>query len=277
MRLGEGEPAVNSRGDIGNGVAPPGVVAHTAPDKTSQGNILVIDIGGTKVKMLATGKTKPHKFLTGPTFNPEQLMALVRKLDDDWNYAAVTIGFPGLVGAAGPKSEPGNLGPGWVGFDYASAFEAPVKIVNDAVMQALGSYDGGRMVFIGLGTGVGSALISEHFIVPLELSHLPFDGRRTFNDMLSRRGLRRLGKRQWRKAIDKMVAVLLRAFVADYVVLGGGNSKNIKELPVGARLGHNLTAFLGGFRLWSPEDSWAIAEPDGQFNRSNLPANPTQV
>ncbi len=254
---------------MGNDIVPvsDGVVAHASPElvranSPNRGKVLVIDVGGTKVKMLATGHTKPFKALTGPTFTPNRLLDLVHRLDEDWDYSAVTLGIPGLVGAKGPKSEPGNLGTGWVGFDYASAFKAPVKIVNDAVLQALGSYDKGRMIFIGLGTGVGSALVSEHFVVPLELSHLPFDGKRTFNDVLCRRGLQRYGKSKWRKAIDRIVPILLRAFVADYVVLGGGNAKNIKQLPVGARLGHNLTAFLGGFRLWSQDNGWVL--PDTQ-------------
>lgn len=243
---------------------PPEVVAHTVPasdvdSATSGVPVLAIDIGGTKVKMLVSGKTTPYKALSGRSFTPETLIQLVHRLDPDWKFRAATIGFPGLVGADGPKSEPGNLGSGWVGFDFASALAAPVKIVNDAVMQALGSYDKGRMVFIGLGTGIGSALIVDHSIVPLELSHLRFDSKRTINDVLNRRALRKLGKKAWRRCVAEVAPMMLRAFVADYIVLGGGLAKNIKELPLGARLGHNQAAFRGGFRLWEKDRDWKLA------------------
>ena len=248
--------------------------SENAAPATVTGNVLTIDIGGTKVKLLSTGKTKPHKALTGPNFTPARLIELVSKWDNEGGYAAVTIGFPGLVGTEGPKSEPGNLGSGWVGFDFASAFGAPVKIVNDAVMQALGSYDKGRMVFIGLGTGVGSALITDHLIVPLELGNLRYNAKRSLNDTLNRRGLLRLGKRRWRKAVDDVVSMLLRAFNADYVVLGGGNAKNIIVLPVGARLGHNLAAFRGGFRLWENDEKWMLAVANGGHIHTALPRIP---
>jgi hypothetical protein len=251
------------------------IVAHSVPpDHTASAStksVLVIDIGGTSVKMLVTGKTKPYKATSGQNLTPDRLIQIVRSLEPDWRFDAVTIGFPGLVGTAGPKSEPGNLGPGWVGFDFASALNAPVKIVNDAVMQALGSYDKGRMLFLGLGTGVGSALIANQMIVPLELSHLRFDAKRSINDVLSRAGLARLGKKVWRRCVDKVVAMLLRAFVVDYVVLGGGNAKNVKHLPVGARLGHNRTAFRGGFRLWEKDLDWLLADTDSGRIRSEMP------
>jgi polyphosphate glucokinase len=168
------------------------------------------------------------------------------------------------VGPHGPRSEPGNLGPGWVGFDFAAAFGKPVKMVNDASMQALGSYEGGRMLFLGLGTGLGSALITGNVIVPLELGRLLYDGERTLGEVLGRRGLERLGKGEWRRVVNKVVAALLGAFVVDYVVIGGGNAKNVKEPPPGTRLGHNLTAFRGGFRLWSVEDAWVLAASGGE-------------
>ena len=242
-----------------------GVVAHSNPKTPNEGgtspkSILVIDIGGTKMKMLVTGKTKPRKTMTGREFTPDRLVEAVRGLDHEWNYEGVTIGFPGLVGPHGPQSEPGNLGPGWVGFDFASALGAPVKIVNDAVMQALGSYDKGRMLYLGLGTGIGSALIADHVIVALELGHARYNAKRNLNEMLGRDALRRIGKTRWREAVEQVVPTLLRAFIADYIVLGGGNAKNVKELPVGARLGHNLTAFRGGFRLWEPDDAWIVAK-----------------
>ncbi len=237
----------------------PGAEKPRAP-----GSILAIDIGGTKVKILATGQTEPRKAPTGRNFTPAKLVETVRELAQDWAYEAVSIGYPGLVGHHGPRSEPGNLGPGWVGFDFATAFGMPVKMVNDAAMQALGSYEGGRMLFLGLGTGLGSALITGHVVVPLELGRLPFDGARTMGEVLGRRGLARAGKKVWRAAVAGVVASLMGAFVADYVVIGGGNAKMVKVLPPGARLGHNLTAFRGGFRLWSVEDVWVLAVIGGE-------------
>jgi hypothetical protein len=234
------------------------------PAPAAPASILSVDIGGTKVKILATGQTKPRKAPSGREFTPARLVETVRALAHDWEYEAVSIGLPALVGPQGPRSEPGNLGPGWVGFDFAAAFGKPVKMVNDAAMQALGSYEGGRMLFLGLGTGLGSTLITGHVIVPLELGRLMFDGERTLGEVLGRRGLERLGKGEWRKAVHKTATTLMQAFVADYVVIGGGNAKNIKEPPPGARLGHNLTAFRGGFRLWSVEDVWVLAASGGE-------------
>jgi hypothetical protein len=256
------------------------IVADSLPahaesqSKSAPERVLVIDIGGTKLKMLVTGKTKPIKAASGPEFTPEHLVQRVRSLEADWEFDAVTIGFPGLVGIDGPKSEPGNLGSGWVGFDFGSALQVPVKIINDAVMQALGSYDKGRMLFLGLGTGVGSALIADHLIVPLELSHLRYDAKRSINDVLSRAGLARLGKKAWRRCIDEIVPMMLRAFVADYVVLGGGNAKYVKEPPAGARLGHNRAAFRGGFRLWEPDRDWALAVSNAGRIRPEVPKEP---
>jgi hypothetical protein len=226
-------------------------------------SILTVDIGGTKVKILATGQTEPRKAPSGKDFTPAKLVETIRSLAHDWQYEAVSIGYPGLVGPHGPRSEPGNLGPGWVGFDFAAALGMPVKMVNDAAMQALGSYEGGRMLFLGLGTGLGSALISGHVIVPLELGRLLYDGARTLGEILGRRGQERLGKSEWRKAVNKTVTALMHAFIADYVVIGGGNAKHTRDLPPGARLGHNLTAFRGGFRLWSVEDVWVLAAIGG--------------
>ena len=226
--------------------------------------ILVIDIGGTKVKILATGQTEPRKAPTGKDFTPSRLVETVRTLAEGWEYEAIAIGYPGLVGSQGPRSEPGNLGPGWVGFDFAAAFGLPVKMVNDAAMQALGSYEGGRMLFLGLGTGLGSALIAGNLIVPLELGRLPADGERTLGEVLGRRGLEKSGKAEWRQAVRKAVTSLMGAFVTDYVVIGGGNGKHVKDLPPGTRLGHNLTAFRGGVRLWGVGDTWVMAAPGGE-------------
>lgn len=217
--------------------------------------ILSIDIGGTKVKFLASGETEPRKIISGPDMSPTKLVEKVAKLTKDWKFTAVSVGYPGLVGSSGPFAEPGNLGSGWVGFDFGTAFGCPVRIVNDAAMQALGSYDGGRMLFLGLGTGVGSVLIVDHAVIPLELGELLVKKGRTLSTYLGRAGLEKAGKKRWRRRVLSMVAALQRAFLVDYVVLGGGNSKHASEpLPAGVRLGHNLTAFRGGFRLWGIED-----------------------
>jgi polyphosphate glucokinase len=182
------------------------------------------------------------------------MVEIVREMADGWEFEALSLGYPGLVGPGGPRSEPGNLGPGWVGFDYAAAFDHPVKIINDAAMQALGSYEGGRMLFLGFGTGLGSALIAESVIVPLELGRLPYRRNRSLGEVVSRRGLKRIGKRAWKAVVAELASTLMAAFEVDYVVLGGGNAKLMKnDPPAGSRMGHNLTAFRGGFRLWGIE------------------------
>jgi polyphosphate glucokinase len=211
--------------------------------------ILVLDVGGTHVKMLATGRHKKREFSSGKELTARQMVEQVLALTKDWDYEAVSLGFPGLVGHDGPRAEPVNLGPGWVGFDFAAAFGRPVKILNDAAMQALGSYAGGRMLFLGLGTSLGSALIAANVIVPLELGQLPYpegELRKTLGD----EGLERLGREKWQRALAEAVRTLKGAFVADYVVLGGGNAKKVDPLPEGTRLGGNENAFEGGFRLW---------------------------
>jgi polyphosphate glucokinase len=214
--------------------------------------VLAVDIGGTKIKALATGQTEPRKASSGRGLTPARMVEIVRTLADGWEFEAISIGYPGLVGPGGPRSEPGNLGSGWVGFDYAAAFDHPVKISNDAAMQALGSYEGGRMLFLGLGTGLGSAMIAENVIIPLELGRFPYR-RQTLGDVLGRRGLKANGKQEWKKVLTEIASTLMGAFVADYVVLGGGNAKLLKVPPPGCRMGHNLTAFRGGFRLWGLE------------------------
>jgi polyphosphate glucokinase len=227
-----------------------------APDiAAAPQRILTIDVGGSKIKVLATGQSEPRKTPSGECLTPTRLVEKVRELTADWEYDVISVGYPGLVGEGGPSSEPGYLGPGWVGFDYAAAFQRAVRICNDAAMQALGSYDGGRMLFIGLGTGVGSALIIKNTVVALELGSLPYASG-TLYDVLGQRGLDRLGKPAWRAAVSRIAPKLLAAFRVDYVVLGGGNAERIraKELPPGIRLGHNLTAFRGGFRLWRVDD-----------------------
>jgi polyphosphate glucokinase len=230
---------------------------HDLADKTpaeAPRSILVVDLGGTKVKVLATGQTEVRKAESGPEFSPNKLVETAKKLAEGWQYEAVSLGYPGLVGPAGPSSEAGNLAPGWVGFDFAAAFDMPVRVLNDAAMQALGSYEGGRMLFLGLGTGLGSTLISQNAIVPLELGGLRYSRTQTLGQVLGREGLRRIGKKRWRMAVAAVVHECLAAFGVEYVVLGGGNSKEVKDLPAGARLGHNQTAFRGGFRLWNLED-----------------------
>jgi hypothetical protein len=216
--------------------------------------ILSVDIGGSKIKILASGETEPRKTKSGPRLTPDDMVEEVRKLAKGWKYDAVSVGLPAQVGPHGPITEPGNLGPGWVGFDYAAAFDCPVRLVNDAAMQALGSYDGGRMLFLGLGTGVGSALIADHVLLGLELGDLHF-GEDSVSDVLGRQALEKEGKKAWRKAVLELVPPLQKAFLADYVVLGGGNAEHIgKKLPPGVRLGNNLTAFRGGYRLWGIDD-----------------------
>jgi polyphosphate glucokinase len=216
--------------------------------------VLVVDIGGTKVKALASGQTEPRKAVSGRGLTPVHMVEIVRELADGWEFEALSIGYPGLVGPGGPRSEPGNLGPGWVGFDYAAAFDHPVKIVNDAAMQALGSYEGGRMLFLGLGTGLGSAMIAENVIIPLELGRLPYRRNRSLGEVVGRAGLKRIGRKIWKEVVAEMASTLMAAFEVDYVVLGGGNAKLIKDRPpAGSRMGHNLTAFRGGFRLWGME------------------------
>ena len=216
-------------------------------------NVLVIDIGGTSVKLLATGQDTPRKFPSGPDLTPEQMAAGVVQAAAGWDYEAVSVGYPGPVLHGRPLLDPVNLGPGWVGFDFAAALGRPVKVVNDAAMQALGSYEGGKLVFLGLGTGLGSAMIADGVIEPMELAHLPYR-KATFEDYVGIRGLKRLGKKKWRRAVFDVVARLTAALEPDYVVLGGGNVKRLKELPPKCRAGDNANAFLGGFRLWESAD-----------------------
>ncbi len=211
---------------------------------------LVIDVGGTHVKLLATGRKKPIEIVSGPGMTAREMVAAVRRATAGWKYEAVSIGYPGPVAHGHPLSEPHNLGRGWVGFDFRKAFGRPVKILNDAAMQALGSYRGGRMLFLGLGTGLGSALVVDGVLEPMELAHLPYKKGRTYEDYVGLAGLKRLGKRKWRREVDAVVRQLKAALQADYVVLGGGNAKLLKKFRSGTRLGDNSNAFGGGFRLW---------------------------
>jgi polyphosphate glucokinase len=217
-------------------------------------HILVVDVGGTHVKLFATGRPDRVKLDSGPTLTPERMVAAVQQATSDWAYDVVSIGYPGPVRHGHPVAEPHNLGPGWVGFDYAAGFARPVRMINDAAMQALGSYEGGRMLFLGLGTGLGTALVVDGIVQPLELAHLPYRRGHTFEDYVGAAGLERLGRRRWRHYVADVTERLAAAMQVDYVVLGGGNSKKLDDLPRGARLGANVNAFAGGFRLWEPAE-----------------------
>jgi len=219
--------------------------------------ILVIDVGGTHVKVLATGQKEPVKIDSGPKMTAKKMVKQVREATKNWNYGVVSMGYPGPVVHGHPLSEPHNLGGGWVGFDFRKAFGRPVRIVNDAAMQALGIYKGGRMLFLGLGTGLGSAMIVDGILEPMEAAHLPYKNGRTYEDYLGIRGLKRLGKKKWRRHVANVAEQLKSALEADYVVLGGGNAKLLKTLPPGCRLGDNSTAFTGGFRLWDEPEQKA--------------------
>jgi polyphosphate glucokinase len=212
-------------------------------------NVLVIDIGGTHVKVLVTGQSIEREFVSGPTLTPRKMVSQVQKLVGDWNFDRVSIGYPGLVSQNRPLADPWNLGKGWAGFNFEAAFKRPVKLVNDAAMQALGSYKYGKMLFLGLGTGLGSALIVDGIIEPLELGHLPYR-HATFEDYVGIRGLNKYGKQKWRRYVVDVVKRLTSALEPDDVVLGGGNVHKLKKLPPGCRPGGNANAFLGGFRLW---------------------------
>ncbi|MGH8261556.1 MAG: ROK family protein, partial [Steroidobacteraceae bacterium] len=218
--------------------------------------MLAVDIGGTHIKVLLSGARVARKADSGPKLTPRQMVRTVRKLAHDWQYDRVSMGYPGVVWHGRPFAEPCNLGAGWVRFDYARTFGKPVRILNDAAMQAIGSYTGGRMLFLGLGTGLGSALIIERRVEATELGHLLYKKGRTYEDYLGKRGLERLGRKKWERAVHDVTERLIAAFEVDYVVLGGGNADELKKLPPKTRLGNNADAFAGGFRLWR-ESGWA--------------------
>jgi polyphosphate glucokinase len=212
-------------------------------------NVLVVDVGGTHVKVLASGQPESRQFDSGPALLPKDMVFGIQKIADGWRYEAVSIGYPGPVLRNRPIAEPHNLGRGWVGFDFETAFGHPVKLINDAAMQALGSYKGGKMLFLGLGTGLGSTMIVDGIIEPMELGHLPYK-KYTYEHYVGQRGLEREGKHRWRRYVADVVARLIEALEPDDVVLGGGNVKHLAKLPPGCRAGDNAHAFLGGFRLW---------------------------
>ncbi|MGE5192034.1 MAG: ROK family protein [Deltaproteobacteria bacterium] len=217
--------------------------------------VLVIDVGGTNIKILATGQEERRKIPSGPALTARRMVSAVMTLAEGWEYEAVSIGYPGPVVRGRPVAEPHNLARGWVAFDFRKAFGCPVKLVNDAAMQALGSYDGGKMLFLGLGTGLGSAMIVDGIIEPMELAHLPYR-RATYEEYAGKQGMKRFGKKRWRKHVADIVECLTAALEPDYVVLGGGNVRKLKELPPGCRIGDNWNAFRGGFRLWEDNVSF---------------------
>lgn len=223
--------------------------------------VLAIDIGGNNVKILATGQTESRRFPSGRTLTPRRMVTGVKELAAEWKYDVVSIGYPGRVGKERAITEPRNLARGWVGFDFAKAFGCPVKVVNDAAMQALGSYNGGTMLFLGLGTGLGSALIVRGHIVPMELGALSY-GKGTIEDYVGRRGLEKLGKKKWRKTVERLVKRFKSALLLDDTVIGGGNAKKLKKAPPGCRLGHNTHAFTGGYRLWEPAKNRPSHHPE---------------
>jgi polyphosphate glucokinase len=212
--------------------------------------VLAIDIGGSHVKMRVFGRREMRQFESGPDLTPRQMVVHVHELTGDWTYDAVSIGYPGVVLHGKVVAEPHNLGPGWVGFDFRKAFGRPTHVLNDAAMQAVGSYEGGRMLFLGLGTGLGSAMIVDGVVAPMELAHLAYKKGRTYEEYVGARGLKRLGNKKWNRTVNEVVTQLSTLLEADYVVIGGGNARKLKRLPKNARLGSNDFAFLGGFRVW---------------------------
>jgi polyphosphate glucokinase len=212
-------------------------------------NVLVVDVGGTHVKILATGQKQHREFPSGPKLSARQMVAGVKKLAKDWRYDAVSIGYPGVVINNRPLADPWNLGPGWRGYNFGKEFKCPVKVINDAAMQALGSYNGGKMLFLGFGTGLGSAMVVDGIVEPMELGHLPYR-RRTFEDYVGVSGRARLGNKIWEQAVRDVIGRLIAALEPEDVVLGGGNVNNLTKLPPGCRTGDNANAFMGGFRLW---------------------------
>lgn len=220
--------------------------------RTNAPRVLAVDVGGTHVKVLASGESEIRKAASGPEMSAAEMARTVRTLAQGWSYDVVSIGYPGPVVHGRIVAEPANLGSGWVGYDFEQALGHPVKVINDAAMQALGSYQDGRMLFLGLGTGLGSAMVVDGRVEPMELAHLPYRKGRTYEDYVGLRGLKRLGKKKWRRKVADVVERLRTAMQADYVVVGGGNAKKLKELPPGVRLGDNTNALLGGFRLWQP-------------------------
>ena len=233
--------------------------------------VLVVDIGGTNIKCLTTGQRTPRKFHSGPKMTPGQMVSGVQTIAKGWKYDVVSIGYPGPVIRGLPAADPINLGRGWLGFDFEGAFGCPVRIINDAAMQAMGSYKEGKMLFLGLGTGLGSAFIVDGIVVPMELGHLPYK-KGTFEDYVGIRGLEKSGIRKWRRHVADIVSRLIAALQPDDVVLGGGNVKRLKTLPSGCRMGDNFKAFIGGFRLWETNKETTV-----HLSKSALPVSELNI
>lgn len=223
--------------------------------KRSPRIVLTIDIGGSNVKVMTSKERVRRAFASGPRLSAKVMARKVKQLTRDWSYDVVSVGYPGPVVHNRPVTEPRNLGKGWVGFNFQNAFRRPTRVINDALMQALGSYNGGRMLFLGLGTGLGSAMIIDGILEPMELAHLPYRNGKTFEEYVGAAGLKRLGKKKWRRHVKDIIDRMIAALEPDYVVLGGGNAKEVGRLPRRVRLGHNANAFVGGFRLWDEEKS----------------------
>lgn len=227
-------------------------------NRSDSPRVLVIDVGGTHVKFIATGETEPREFASGKTMTARAMTRRVLACTRDWKYNVIALGIPAAVVRGRPVSEPPNLRKGWVKFDFEAAFERPVKVINDAAMQALGSYRGGRMLFLGLGTGLGSAMVIDGVVEGMELAHLPYKNGRTYEDVLGKNGLKKLGRKKWRHAVRDVIGMFQAALRPDYVVLGGGNIHQLKKLPEYVYLGDNANAFTGGFRLWQQSGNWDL-------------------
>jgi polyphosphate glucokinase len=234
------------------------LIKDALAEAPSSKSVLVVDVGGTSVKILASGQTEIRSFSSGPTLTARRMVVGVKKLASDWMYDVVSIGYPGPVLQGRPTAEPINLGHGWVGFDFAAAFGRPVKVINDAALQAMGSYEGGKMLFLGLGTGLGTALIVDGELEPMELGHLPYK-KATYESYVGRTGLERDGEKKWQRRVADVVERLTAALRPDEIVIGGGNARKLDALPPRCRSGHNANAFRGGFRLWAKDN---LVSPD---------------
>jgi polyphosphate glucokinase len=233
----------------------------TAARRSAARKVLVVDVGGTSVKILASGQNEHRSWPSGPKFTAKQMVATVKKLAAGWTYDVISIGYPGPVLRGRAVAEPHNLGRGWVGFDFGTAFGHPVKVLNDAAMQALGSYAGGKMLFLGLGTGLGSAMIVEGMVEPMELGHLPYK-KHTYEYYVGEAGLELHGKKKWRRHVADVVERLIAALEPDDTVIGGGNVRKLKELPPHCRAGDNANAFRGGFRMWARRPAGSTSSDD---------------
>lgn len=257
-KAGRAQADATQKGTTPKAASPRASVKAQAAAKTGTSatpparRILAVDIGGTHVKFCVNTGDEVRKFASGPDLTPSAMCTQLLGMTHDWLYDVVSLGYPGPILHGKPVLEPHNLGPGWVAFDFAGALGHPVKLINDAAMQALGSYQGGRMLFLGLGTGLGSAMVVQGIVEPMELAHLPYR-KHTYEDYVGRRGLDKHGKKKWRQQVTEVISLLRAALEPDEVVLGGGNAELMHDLPPGTRLGDNSNAFPGGFRLWDDD------------------------